>query len=122
MVRLADSFVRKSLNNCHVTALHLSPVDDMFQTNTDSYENESFTPLMKTSSELNLPVETVFRISNNIESDIADLANKGDYDMLIMGVGQSIYEGSFLGKMIDFTAKMINPVAIRQSFMASSPH
>jgi hypothetical protein len=32
--------------------------------------------------------------------------------MLIMGVGQSILAGSFLGKMIDFTAKMINPAKI----------
>ncbi|HPT32996.1 MAG TPA: hypothetical protein PLW67_14200, partial [Prolixibacteraceae bacterium] len=48
----------------------------------------------------------------NIENDIAEQANKGDYDMLIMGVGQSIYEGSLLGKMIDFTSKMINPAKI----------
>lgn len=112
MVRLANAFVRKSLKKSHVAALHLSPADDMFQTNSDSYETESFSPLQKISAELQLPVETLFRISVNIENDIAEQANKGDYDMLIMGVGQSIYEGSLLGKMIDFTSKMINPAKI----------
>jgi len=112
MVRLANAFIPKSQKERCVTALHLSPADDMFQTNTDSYETESFSPLLKVSSELRLPVEKIFRISANIESDIADQANNGDYDMLIMGVGQSIYEGSLLGKMIDFTSKIINPATI----------
>jgi Kef-type K+ transport system membrane component KefB len=112
MIRLADSFVKNAPQNSHITALHLSPVDDMFQTNTDNYESESFTPLIKESQELQLPVHTIFKVSNNIETDIAEMANKGNYDILIMGVGQSIYEGSFLGRVIDFTAKIINPAKL----------
>jgi Kef-type K+ transport system membrane component KefB len=112
MIRLADTFVRNSSGESMVTALHLSPVDDMFQTYSDDYEKESFSPLIKESQELHLPVKTIFKVSNNIESDIAEMANKGDYDMLIMGVGQSIYEGSLLGKVIDFTSKIINPAKL----------
>jgi Kef-type K+ transport system membrane component KefB len=106
MVRLANNFVMK---NGSLTALHLSPADDLFQTNMETYKEESFGPLLAASRDLNLPVNQVFRMSNKIESDIAAIANQGGYDLLIMGLGQSIYEGSFLGRMIDFTSKMINP-------------
>jgi Kef-type K+ transport system membrane component KefB len=109
MIKLADSFVGQNIQSSSVTALHLSPVDDMFQSTADDYEVESFAPLREKSGELNLPVRTIFKVSNKFESDIADMANLGDYNMLIVGMGQSIYEGSLLGRVIDFTTKIINP-------------
>jgi len=112
MIRLAHSFVKQIPESSTVTALHLSPVDDMFHPNMDDYENESFAPLIEESQVLKQPVRTIFNISGNIEADIAELANHGDYDMVIVGVGQSIFEGSLLGKMIGFTARFINPAKL----------
>jgi Kef-type K+ transport system membrane component KefB len=109
MMKLANSFVRQIPGKGTVTALHLSPLDDMFHPNLDEYEEESFSPLVKESQELNQPVQTLFKISGNIESDIAELANKGDFNILIIGVGHSIFEGSMLGRMLGFTARIINP-------------
>jgi len=37
------------------------------------------------------------------------VANKGNYDLLLIGIGQSIYEGSFLGRILGFTTQIINP-------------
>ncbi|MNL22315.1 hypothetical protein D3C87_1436580 [compost metagenome] len=38
-----------------------------------------------------------------------NLANKGNHDLLLIGLGQSIYEGSLLGKVLGFTTRIINP-------------
>ena len=51
----------------------------------------------------------MFKASNDIEYDITDVANKGNYDLLLIGLGQSIFEGSFLGKVLGFTTRLINP-------------
>lgn len=54
-------------------------------------------------------VATLFKVSGDIESDITDMGNKGEYDLLIVGIGQSIFEGSLLGKILGFTTRIINP-------------
>ena len=38
-----------------------------------------------------------------------DVANEGHFDLLLMGMARSIYEGSLLGRILGFTAKIINP-------------
>jgi len=45
---------------------------------------------------LDLPVHTLFRISNDIEKDVSEEANRGGFDLLLIGIGQSIYEGTVL--------------------------
>jgi hypothetical protein len=47
---------------------------------------------------LNIEIETKATI--DIESEIADVANQGDYDLLLVGLGKSIFEGTILGKVI----------------------
>jgi len=42
-------------------------------------------------------------------AEISDVANKGDYDLLLVGFGQSIFEGSLLGRILGFTTRIIDP-------------
>jgi hypothetical protein len=41
-------------------------------------------------SELNIEIDTIFKATIDIESEIADVANQGDYDLLLVGLGKSI--------------------------------
>ena len=47
-----------------------------------------------------------------LTTDITHVANQGEFDLLLMGVGQSIFEGSLLGKVLGFTTRIINPEKI----------
>lgn len=51
----------------------------------------------------------MFKPTLDFDKEIIDTANQGDFDLLIVGMGQSMYEGSFLGKLLGFTTKIINP-------------
>jgi len=75
----------------------------------EEYERESFMPVIQESQQLNQKVTTLFKASNDIDADIVEVANNGDYDLLLVGVGQSIFEGSLLGKILGFTTRIINP-------------
>jgi hypothetical protein len=53
---------------------------------------------------LNIEIETHFKATIDIESEIADVANQGDYDLLLVGLG-SLFLGTILGKVIGFYHK-----------------
>ncbi|GLU52020.1 cation/H(+) antiporter [Dyadobacter frigoris] len=109
MLRLANSFVKKAPSNSIITALHLSPSNDLNQFNSEEYEQESFAPIHEEAKKLNLPVVTLFKPSQNIDRDIIETANLGNFDLLLVGIGRSVFEGTILGKVLGFTTKIISP-------------
>lgn len=127
LLRLAYSLTSKQSGNSMITAMHLSPNNDLNQFNAAEYEEESFTPIIAESNRLNVDVATLFKASNDIETEITQMANKGNYDLLLIGIGQSIFEGSILGKILGFTARIINPdlllnkVTRREKLFENSP-
>jgi hypothetical protein len=109
LLRLSNSFVKKMDKNATITAMHLSLSDQLNQYNLEEYQTETFAPIVEESKELNQKITTFFKASVDIENDIVDVANKGSFDLLIIGYGNSIYDGTFLGKLFGFTTKIINP-------------
>jgi hypothetical protein len=99
LLRLANSFVKKQKGTSSITALHLSLSDEMHPFNMDDKEKNSFIPIMEESENLNQEITTIFKATNDIETEIADIANQGDYDLLLVGLGKSIFEGTILGKV-----------------------
>src|SRR5699024_4132204 len=51
----------------------------------------------------------LFKVSNDISWEITEIGNRGNYDLLLTSVRQSIFEGSLLGKILGFTTRIINP-------------
>ena len=109
LLKLANNFVKQSPHQATVTAMHLSPSNELHAYNIDEYEKESFAPVIAESKHLNQKITTLFKPSNDIDSDIITVANKGSYDLLLVGFQQSIFEGSMLGKALGFAARIINP-------------
>lgn len=109
LLRLAHSFTKRQNGNAIITALHLSPTNELSRLNVDEYEYESFAPVIEESRMMRQKLTTFFKESNDIVSDIANVANTGHYDLLLVGIGQSVYEGSLLGKVLGFTTRIINP-------------
>ncbi|MBI5914563.1 MAG: cation:proton antiporter [Bacteroidetes bacterium] len=109
MLRLASSLTRKSPAQASVTALHVTPSNELNQFNTEEYERESFQPIEAEAQHLQLPLSTLFKPSQDIDREITDTANLGKFDLLLVGMGNSMFEGTILGKILGFTTKIINP-------------
>lgn len=109
LLRLANGLSKKLNDNVAITAMHLTSSTEMHHYTTEEYEAESFGPIIHEAKELNQKITTLYKASSDIDSDITEVANKGKYDLLLVGVGHSIYEGSLLGKILGFTTKIINP-------------
>lgn len=109
MVLLTNSFVHKYQNESSVSAMHLRLSNELHQYNMLELERDTFRPIKREAAKLNLPIQTLFKPTLDIDKEIVETANDGEYDLLIIGMGPSIFEGSFLGKMIGITTKIINP-------------
>ena len=116
LLRLANSFVKKQKDNSNITALHLSLSDEVHSYNLEDYEKETFEPILEESKSLNQEIITVFKATVDIESDIADIASRGEFDLVLVGLGKSIFEGSLLGKVLGFTTRIINPDRLLDKF------
>lgn len=116
LLRLANSLTQRQRSSSNITAMHLSLSDELHSFNMDDKEKNSFEPIFEESEQLNLEIDTIFKVTNDIETEIADVANQGDYDLLLVGVGKSIFEGTLLGKVIGFTTRIINPDRLIDKF------
>lgn len=116
LLRLANSLVKNDKDKSNVTAMHLTLSDDMHAYNLKEYEESTFEPVVKESVKLNQEITTIFKATGDIETDIADIANEGQYDLVLVGVGKSIYEGTLLGKVLGFTSRIINPDRLLDKF------
>jgi Kef-type K+ transport system membrane component KefB len=112
LLLLASAFVKKLDENASLTAMHLSLANELNQFNAAEYERESFAPVIEESKRLGQKMTTLFKETQDVEADISNVANQGEFDLLLIGVGQSIFEGSLLGKVLGFTTRIINPEKI----------
>ncbi|HSD06575.1 cation:proton antiporter [Flavobacterium sp.] len=109
LLKVANSLVKKQSVNSIVTTMHLSLSSEMHSFDLKDYEKEVFLPVINESENLGQQVYTLFKVSNDIDSEITETANQGEYDLLLVGLGQSIFEGTLLGKVLGFTTRIINP-------------
>lgn len=116
LLRLANSLVRKQKDTSTVTAMHLTLSDEVHSYNLEEYEKDRFLPLLDESKVLKQEITTLFQATMDIETNIADIANNGEFDLLLVGLGKSIFEGTLLGKVLGFTTRIINPDRLIDKF------
>lgn len=111
LLKLANTFTRNQQENSVVTALHLvnsSDVDLMDK----KYEEKVFYPIEEEAHKLNQKLINLYKVSTDVDSEIVDVAHKGNYDLVLMGLGSSIYDGTILGRLLGFTTRIVNPEII----------
>jgi len=116
LLKIANSLSKKQDSNTMITAMHLSLSTELHSFDVKDYERDTFLPVISESENLNQKINTLFKASNDIDSDIVETANQGEYDLLLIGLGQSIFEGTLLGKVLGFTTRIINPDRLIDKF------
>ena len=117
LLRIANSLVKKQNENTNITALHLTLSDEMHTYTLEDYETAVFKPILDESKILKQEVSTIYKAAVDIENDIVDVASKGDFDLVLVGIGKSIFEGTMLGKILGFTNRIINPDRLLDKFI-----
>lgn len=116
LLKIANSLVKKQGDNSIVTAMHLSLSTEIHSFDVKDYERKMLVPVVEESHRLNQNMVSMFKVSNDIDTDIIDSANQGEYDLLLIGLGQSIFDGTLLGKILGFTTRIVNPDRLIDKF------
>ena len=109
LVRVASLLMGNAKDTTSITALHITPTADINKYQLSEYEKESFRPIKSESSKLNIEINTSYKVSNDVSEEILTETNSGNYDFMLVGVGQSLFAGSLLGQFIGITTKALNP-------------
>ncbi len=121
LLKLADNLTHKMNGNKSITTMNIAPATELHSFDADIYEEEQFEEVLETSKDLKLSVTTLFKVSSDIENDLINVSNRGNYDLLLIMLGRSIYEGSILGKLLGFTTKIINPEKLINTVTGKTP-
>jgi len=116
LLKIANSLVKKQGDNSIVTAMHLSLSTEVHSFDIKDHERKMLVPVVEESHRLNQNMVSMFKVSNDIDTDIIDAANQGEYDLLLVGLGQSIFDGTLLGKILGFTTRIVNPDRLIDKF------
>lgn len=104
LLRLASRIHSKP----EITALHLTPSGMFSKFKLEQYEKDAFRPIDREGKLIDVSFQKSFKVSSDIPGDIADSGNKGDYNLLLVGIGQSIFKGSLLGNILGYSNKLIH--------------
>lgn len=109
LFKLADNLLHKNNEEVSITAVHMIPPKGLHQLDTQQYEEDCFEPIAEEATALNRDFVSLFKVSGAISDDLVDIANKGEYNLLLMNMEDSIFRGSVLGRALGFTTRIINP-------------
>jgi Kef-type K+ transport system membrane component KefB len=108
-------------NSLQVTILHITHGSDTNPLYSEQFSEESFKGVNDEASLLSIPIETDYRVTDNIELEIVKSVNHNNYDFLLVGAGISMSgipffkESTMFGK-IKWLNKIINKVSKEQAF------
>ncbi|SCY29333.1 cation:proton antiporter domain-containing protein [Flavobacterium caeni] len=116
LLRLANGLIKREREPASVTAMHLTLSNELHTFDLEEQERKSFAPVIAESEQLGQPIVKLFKASSDIDQDIVEIANQGDFDLLLVGLGQSIFEGTLLGRLLGYTTRIINPDRLIDKF------
>jgi Kef-type K+ transport system membrane component KefB len=109
LARVANLVSGYSKSSTEIMALHVTPSSDINQYQLAEYEKESFKPIKSEANKIGLTISTTYKVSNDVSEEILSDANSGAYDLMLVGVGQSVFEGTLLGQFLGITANVLSP-------------
>ncbi len=116
LLKVANNFISLEKEKQSITAMYISSTNEVNPYKIEEYERESFKPILKEATKLNRNIQTLFKASRDIDSDIVEVSNKGEFNLVLINIGSSIFEGTLLGKVLGITSKIINPENLLNTF------
>ena len=88
----------------HITALHFTVGVDVNPLEVDSFEHDSFGPLIYEAQKTSIPLDFRYGVSSDAKQDIVNIANNENFDFLLVGAGATTTDpcekekGGFVGR------------------------
>ncbi|MDD3322318.1 MAG: cation:proton antiporter [Paludibacter sp.] len=121
LLDVAKTVLEGAKNSLAVTVLHITPGTDTHPIYGEQYAQEGFKSVLYEAQSLNIPIDTEYKVADNIEQEIVKSANFNNSDFLLVGAGVSLSETPFFKDSSSFGRikwlnKIINKIAKKQVY------
>ena len=103
LLNVAKVVLDGAKNSLSVTALHITVGTDMNPFSEEEYSEETFKGVRAEAVSLGIPIETQYKVTDNISREIVTTTNEDNYDFLLVGAGADMSKGfkknKFLSKI-----------------------
>ncbi len=83
-----------------VTAIHLTPSAEVHPTQAAVFEREGFEPIINTANHYGIQLNTIYRATDDVQSEIIRTARQNRCDLLLLGSAKSVFTSDPLGGKI----------------------
>ena len=90
LLNVAKTVLDGTKNSLAVNVLHLTPGTDINPFHGDQYSHEGFKLVNEEAAKLNIPIETEYKITDNIEGSIVRTVYYNNYDFLLVRAGVAL--------------------------------
>ena len=90
LLDVAKTVLEGTKNSLAVTVLHITPGTDTNPIYGEQFSVDSFKTIREEANALSIPIETEYKVTDNIESGIVKTANHNNFDFLLVGAGVSL--------------------------------
>ncbi len=97
LLRLADQLTLKRNLNVELTALHITPSSELKPQDALIYEKEGFQPIRSTAQLLGIKIKTIYKNTEEVESEIKNTAQAGNYDLVLVGAAKPLFNDKVTG-------------------------
>ena len=120
LLNIAKTVLDGSKNSLAVNVLHITPGTDINPIYGEDYAENSFKFIKDEANRLNIPIETTYKITDNIEQGIVKTLNYNKCDFLLVGAGVSLsgipfFKESSMFTRIKWLNKLFNRVLKKQA-------
>ncbi|MDU1890873.1 MAG: cation:proton antiporter [Dysgonomonas sp.] len=105
---IANSFIKKKQSNSELTMVHLSEGNLLYQYGIEEEEEEMFKPVYEQAHSLHQEFNPIFKVVGDRNRGVTKIANKGEYNFLLIGYKGSIFSDNVFGRFLGFSNKLIH--------------
>ena len=121
LLDVAKTVLDGTKNTLAVTALHITPGTDTNPIYGEQFSTESFKGIQDEAELLSIPINTEYKVTDNIEGEIVKTTNHNNFDFLLVGAGVSLsgipfFNESSLFKNVKWLNSIINNISKQQQF------
>jgi len=121
LLNVAKTVLDGTKNSLAVTVLHITPGTDTNPIYGEQFSVDSFTGIKTEAVELSIPLETAYKVTDNIEFGIVKSVNQNNFDFLLVGAGLSLsgipfFKESSLFQNVKWLNAIVNKISKQQTF------
>jgi Kef-type K+ transport system membrane component KefB len=107
LLNVAKTVLDGAKNSLAVTVMHITVGTDVNPMHGEEYSVDSFLAVQEEAHRLGIPIDTRYKVTDNIGPEIVHTVNQEDYDFLLVGAGVSLPGKSYLRKGFFYPGSLI---------------